>query len=186
MNNQTVRIIGGKWRGRKLHFPQLPGLRPTPDRVKETLFNWLMFDIVDRRCLDLYAGSGALGLEAYSRGAKTVVLVEQQVEAVAQLRKTLVQLEAEQEVQVVHANALSWLKSNASAAFDVIFLDPPFKAELLLPSLHALKEHGWVGADSLIYVEFAEGTQVTMLESQWHILKRKKMGAVECALIKLI
>ena len=184
MSNQTVRIIGGKWRGKKIGFPEVPGLRPTPDRVKETLFNWLMHDIADSRCLDLFAGSGSLGIEACSRGAKAVVLVEQQPKVVQTLKQTLDAFGVDAGIAVVNASALLWLKQNASAAFDVVFLDPPFQEGLLMPALKLLQEHRWLHANSLVYVEYAVETDVTEIKLCWEIVKHKKMGAVECALLK--
>ncbi len=184
MSNQTVRIIGGKWRGKKIGFPEVAGLRPTPDRVKETLFNWLMHNIADSRCLDLFAGSGSLGFEACSRGAKAVVLVEQQPKVVQALKQTLGAFGVDAGITVVNASALLWLKQNASAAFDVVFLDPPFQEGLLMPTLKLLQEHRWLHAKSLVYVEYAVGTDVAEIKMCWEVVKHKKMGAVECALLK--
>jgi 16S rRNA (guanine966-N2)-methyltransferase len=185
MNNHSVRIIGGKWRGRKITFPDASGLRPTPDRVKETLFNWLMHDILDSRCLDLFAGSGSLGLEAYSRGAKEVVLIEQQPTVFVALQKTLVGIGLEKSVALIHANALVWLKQTPLAPFDVVFLDPPFQEGLLMPALTALSDHRWVRPGGLVYAEFAAGTDMSGLQASWKIIKHKKIGKVECALLKL-
>lgn len=120
-----VRIIGGAWRGRRIEVPSVPDLRPTPDRVRETLFNWLGQSLDGAVCLDLYAGSGALGFEAASRGAARVVLVEQARAALATLRATRAALEAHQ-VEIVVADALRYLEATA-ACFDVVFLDPPFR-----------------------------------------------------------
>src|SRR5450631_2585916 len=109
----SVRIIGGSWRGRRINFPDIPGLRPTPDRVRETLFNWLQHDIAGARCLDLFAGSGALGLEALSRGAKDLVFVEQAVAAARGLQEQLTRLGAGAKGQVVEMGAVRYLRAPA-------------------------------------------------------------------------
>ena len=130
-----IRIIGGKWRGRKLNVPNAPGLRPTPDRARETLFAWLGQDIEEARCLDLFAGAGALGLEALSRGARHCTFVELRSPVVASLRAQLDALGASNQATLVRADARSWLKINAAAniaqPFDIAFLDPPFASSLL-------------------------------------------------------
>lgn len=124
-----VRIIGGRWKRTSLAVPDVPGLRPTPDRVRETLFNWLGRDLTGWHCLDLYAGSGALGLEAASRGAERVVLVERDPRAAQSLRASCVRLGATQ-VEVVETDALAWL-ARAGAPFDLVCLDPPFGSDAL-------------------------------------------------------
>ena len=116
-----VRIIGGEWRGRKLHFPNVPGLRPTPDRVRETVFNWLQFRVPGTRCLDLFAGSGALGFEALSRGAAEVVFVEQDPDAAAALRATLALLDCPRG-HVFARDAFAWLAQEPARPFDIVFL----------------------------------------------------------------
>src|SRR6202044_1338078 len=121
----SVRIIAGTWRGRRIHFPDMPALRPTPDRVRETLFNWLQHSIVDSRCLDLFAGSGALGLEALSRGAKEVVFVEQAQQAARALQAELQRLGGTPRARILEQGAARYLRGPAQP-FDVIFLDPPF------------------------------------------------------------
>lgn len=126
----AIRIIGGRWRSRILHFPDVPGLRPTPDRVRETLFNWLGQRLDGWRCLDLFAGSGALGFEAASRGAAEVVLVERDAKALAALRENVLKLDAAERVRIQPADARSYL-DGACGNFDLILLDPPFGAGLL-------------------------------------------------------
>src|SRR5580698_4144046 len=126
----SVRIIGGTWRGRRIAFPALPGLRPTPDRVRETLFNWLQHSIVDTTCLDLFAGSGALGLEALSRGAKQVIFVEQAEPAARNLREQCQRLGAGTKADLQHMGAARYLAS-PPRPFDLVFLDPPFHQDLL-------------------------------------------------------
>lgn len=152
----SVRIIGGRWRGSKLPVPDLPGLRPSSDRVRETLFNWLMPKLAGARVLDLFAGSGALGLEAISRGAAQAVLVERDSALARQLGETVARLGAGDQVRVVAADALSWLAQDAASGadatpFDLVFLDPPFAAGLWEGALRALPAH--LAADAWIYVE---------------------------------
>ena len=151
----SVRIIGGRWRGSKLPVADLPGLRPSADRVRETLFNWLQSKLPGARCLDLFAGSGALGLEAASRGAAHVVLVEHERALAAALRVSIARLEgAASSVEVIEADALSWLAQAPPAAFDIVFLDPPFAARLwdalfvALPRL--LAPETWIYLESSI------------------------------------
>ena len=144
-----VRIIGGEWRSRILTFPTEAGLRPTTDRVRETLFNWLGQTLEGKVCLDLFAGSGALGFEACSRGAKRVTLVERNPKVVAALRENAGKLGALQ-ADVVCRDALAWLRAEAGV-YDVIFLDPPFQAGLLEKLLPLLSVH--LNADGCAYVE---------------------------------
>ena len=146
-----LRVIGGRWRGRKLRFPAAEGLRPTPDRVRETLFNWLMPVIRDARCLDLFAGSGALGIEALSRGAAEVVFVERAPAVARHLRETLALLGAEGG-SVVQGEAAAFLEGPAEP-FDVVFLDPPFAEDPLPGVLRRLVAGGWLAPDARVYVE---------------------------------
>jgi 16S rRNA (guanine966-N2)-methyltransferase len=149
----SVRIIGGRWRGTRLPVPDLAGLRPTSDRVRETLFNWLQAVLPGARVLDLFAGSGALGLEAVSRGAGEAVLVERDPVQAASLRDTVRRLDAGGRVQIVQDDALRWLAGQEGAPpFDIAFLDPPFDAQLWAPALQALPqrlaESGWLYVES--------------------------------------
>jgi len=150
-----VRIIGGENRRRVLHFPDAPGLRPTPDRVRETLFNWLGQELTGMACLDVFAGSGALGFEAASRNALRVVMLESSRQAVDALKHNRELLKAER-VEIQQAEALAWLRTCAEQ-FDVIFLDPPFSSDLMeqaLPlAVNLLKPEGW------LYVEQADRIQ---------------------------
>ena len=149
LENQ-VRIIGGQWRGRKLEFPDVPGLRPTPDRVRETLFNWLAPVVPGSRCLDLFAGSGALGFEAASRGAAEVHLIERDPRIVKVLREQAQRLGAEG-LQVVQADVRQYL-GGAPQAYDVVLLDPPFGKDLLRPTLRSLAA-GWLAPGARVYLE---------------------------------
>ena len=146
-----LRIIGGRWRGRKLRFPAAEGLRPTPDRVRETLFNWLAPTIAGARCLDLFAGSGALGLEALSRGASDVEFVERAPAVAHHLRETLAVL-APAAGRVVQGDAEAYLAGPA-APFDVVFLDPPFGEDRVGGALECLVAGGWLAPGARVYVE---------------------------------
>lgn len=149
-----VRIIGGRWRSSRLDVPSLPGLRPSSDRVRETLFNWLQPGLPGARCLDLFAGTGALGLEAASRGAAQVVLVERDRMLAQSLRDACRRLGADG-VEVVQADALAWLARPPADRFDVVFLDPPFDADLWARACAAVRPHLADGA--LVHVEGPAG-----------------------------
>jgi 16S rRNA (guanine966-N2)-methyltransferase len=175
--SRVLRIIGGTWRGRKLRFPPSEAIRPTPDRVRETLFNWLAGRTAGARCLDLFAGSGALGLEALSRGAVHVTFVESDVAAVRELEARLSEWQA-QGAQVERRDALQYLHSPVVRAFDLVFLDPPFTAALLAPAAELLAMHGWLAAGALIYVECPARTGPPPLPAAWQLLKAKQAGEV--------
>lgn len=171
-----IRLIGGQWRGRKLPVLPSEGLRPTTDRVKETLFNWLMFDIRDRRCLDLFAGSGSLGFEALSRYAADVVMVEKDAAVAAQLKRNLATLPAAPGT-VVQADAEQYLQQ-AATPFDVVFLDPPFHQSLLPRVCGLLETHGWLADEALIYIEREQGLALPTLPRHWRLHKDKQAGQV--------
>jgi 16S rRNA (guanine966-N2)-methyltransferase len=175
-----VRIIGGRWRGRWLTVPAVPGLRPTPDRVRETLFNWLQPHLHGARCLDLFAGSGALAFEALSRGAAEVVAVERDGTAVAALQAAAATLQADG-LQLQRADALTFL-AGTPRPFDVIFLDPPFAADLL-PTLLARLTPGWLAAPAWIYLESAPG-QAPELPAGWEELRQRRAGDVVYRLVR--
>jgi 16S rRNA (guanine966-N2)-methyltransferase len=173
---RLLRIIGGSWRGRRLRFPARAGLRPTPDRVRETLFNWLGGRTPGARCLDLFAGSGALGLEALSRGAAHVTFVEHDAAAAQALRELLAAWGAH-DASVVQRDALTYLAGSASG-FDIAFLDPPFDAGLLSPAARLLEARGWLKPGALIYVECAARDALPPLPAGWALLKAKRAGEV--------
>lgn len=169
-----LRIIGGQWRGRRLTFVAEEGLRPTLDRYRETLFNWLMFEVEGARCLDLFAGSGALGLEALSRGARHVDFVDISAQATANIKHHLHTLQCER-ASVYQSGAEPWLKQQRAAkAYDLIFLDPPFHKDLLQPCLYLLEYGQFFHAESKIYLEAEESFQTSKLPPHWHIIKEKK------------
>lgn len=171
-----LRIIGGRWRGTRLHFPHVAAIRPTPDRVRETLFNWLAPVISGSRCLDLFAGSGALGLEALSRGAREVVFVEQDPKVVGYLRETLARLDAP-EGQVRAGDALQFLRADSSR-FDIVFLDPPFGLKLLPALCAELQARGHLAPDAFVYIESEAEAGEPVLPAGWSLHRSKYAGKV--------
>ncbi len=176
--SNQLRIIGGKWRGRKLRFPSIDGLRPTGDRIRETLFNWLAPEIQGARCLDVYAGSGALGLEALSRGAGHVSLLEKDAQAIRSLREHVQLLGAESGVELGHTDSLAFLqRGNQAEPFDVVFVDPPFSANLWQQTLDALEAGGWLADSASIYLELGVKDEV-QLPVNWVLHRDKRAGQV--------
>ncbi len=173
---RVLRIIGGSWRGRKLRFPVAALIRPTPDRVRETLFNWLGARVAGARCLDLFAGSGALGLEALSRGAAHVTFVERERGAVRELRARLSEWGA-RDARVERGDARAFLAHGAHP-FDIVFLDPPFASGLLEEAAALLEGGGWLSEAALIYVEYGAREGVPPLPAGWVALKAKRAGEV--------
>lgn len=176
MNKGQIRIIGGKWRGRKLTVPDVKDLRPTPDRVRETLFNWLMPTIAGARCLDLFAGSGVLGFEALSRGAAAVTMVDQSREVVQALEKGASILQAEN--LTIYAATVPKQLHQPEQPFDIVFLDPPYQADLLMPTSHYLEENNFLAANAYIYLEAKEIIKDNELPENWRITKCKQAGQV--------
>ena len=173
-----VRIIAGKWRSRILRFPDSASLRPTPDRVRETLFNWLGQRLDGLVCLDLFAGSGALGFEALSRGAGRVVMVESSREAARSLMANAGELQAA-EAEIVAGDALAYL-GRTTERFDVVFVDPPYASDLAARTLAALPPH--LEPDARVSVESAEALDVP---PPWRVVRRDRAGAVRYALLDL-
>ncbi|MEH6909325.1 MAG: 16S rRNA (guanine(966)-N(2))-methyltransferase RsmD [Oceanicoccus sp.] len=177
--SNQLRIIGGKWRGRKLAFPSIEGLRPTPDRVRETLFNWLAADIPAARCLDLFAGSGALGLEALSRGALHVDFVDRSPEPVKQLINNLQLLDAANG-RVQQDDAVNWLQqlqqSPITTAYDIIFLDAPFRQNLVGDCLNLLTT--CLSANGKIYLEMGREEILPATPDDWRLHREKFAGQI--------
>jgi 16S rRNA (guanine966-N2)-methyltransferase len=173
--SNRIRIIAGRWRSRVIEFPDAPGLRPTPNRVRETLFNWLRQEISGARCLDLFAGSGALGFEALSRGARQVIQVESNRSVCEALRRNGARLGAEG-LDVVEAEVLRFLQGPARP-FDLAFLDPPFGRNLVAPCSGLLETHGWLADGALVYVE-TEAALPVEVSKHWRLLKSGKAGEV--------
>lgn len=174
-----VRIISGLWRGRKLPVLSSEGLRPTGDRVKETLFNWLMPHIVDSTCLDCFAGSGSLGFEALSRQAKQVAFLELDKNVAIQLSKNLATLKCNTEqAKVINQNSLQFLNQPQNAPhFDIVFIDPPFHFGLAQQTINLLAQHQWLTPNALVYVETEKNQPITTPEN-WIVLKEKITGQV--------
>jgi 16S rRNA (guanine966-N2)-methyltransferase len=175
-----LRIIAGSWRGRKLKFPALTGLRPTPNRVRETLFNWVQASVQGSRCLDLFAGSGALGLEALSRGAGSVTFIDNATQAVRQLRDNLQLLKADN-AEVQTAAAMDWLQRHElgpTPGYDLVFLDPPFHCDLLPQACELLESRNLLASQALIYIESESQLGTPQLPDNWRQLRSKTAGKV--------
>ena len=171
-----IRIIGGQWRGRKLPVTDSPGLRPTTDRVRETLFNWLAPYMVDARCLDCFAGSGALGLESLSRYAASATLLEMERPVAQQLQKNLAMLKAANG-KVVNTNTLNYLNQTGTP-HDIVFIDPPFRKGLLDETLNLLEKNGWLADEALIYVESEVENGMPPVPASWQLHREKVAGQV--------
>ncbi len=172
-----LRIIGGDWRSRQISFDESEGLRPTPARVRETLFNWLQPDIIGSLCLDLYAGSGALGFEAASRGAKRVIQVEQNPAVCWQLNANREILKATQ-IKLVKSDVFRFLAGN-SEAFDLVFIDPPFNRNQAIQTCQWLEDKDWLAANAKIYLEVEHKLSLDGLPANWQLLKSKNAGEVD-------
>ncbi|MEO1878519.1 MAG: 16S rRNA (guanine(966)-N(2))-methyltransferase RsmD [Methylococcales bacterium] len=171
-----LRIIAGEWRSRQLVFTDFPGLRPTPARIRETLFNWLQQDLIGSQCLDLFAGSGALGFEAASRGADSVVMVEKNANACRLIKQNTDKLSARQ-IKIISSDVFKFLAGDASP-FNLVFLDPPFTKGLAQQSCHWLEDKGWLAAQAKIYVEVEKQLDLNDMPENWHCLKNKQAGQV--------
>ncbi|MFV1972660.1 MAG: 16S rRNA (guanine(966)-N(2))-methyltransferase RsmD [Thiohalobacterales bacterium] len=176
-----LRLIAGIWRGRKLPFAPVPGLRPTPDRVRETLFNWLSPVIRGAHCLDLFAGSGALGFEAASRGAAEVILVDNHAEVIDSLQQQIEALGAQQ-VSAVQAEYSRYLGGQAQS-MDIVFLDPPYREDLLPGCIGQLESAGWLADEAWIYLETAHDIKPE-LPANWETHRSKSAGQVSVHLIR--
>ena len=175
-NTNSLRIIGGLWRGRKLSFPSIDGLRPTSDRIRETVFNWLAPIITESRCLDLFAGSGALGFEAASRGAASVVMVEADARAYQQLKQHQ-QLLTAQQCELYLAQAQTVL-AQLTGQFDVVFIDPPYQAQLWTNIAQQLTRQQLLRHEARIYLEYPRQQGMPALPESWVLLREKRAGDV--------
>lgn len=172
-----IRIIAGKWRGRKIAVPEQAGLRPTPDRVRETVFNWLMNDIHGAHCLDAFAGTGALGFEALSRGAASVTMVDSVSANTAALEAVASQLQADG-AAIYRATLPEGLRPSKQP-FDIVFLDPPFDQPVLLTVMCThLEEGGFLATNATIYLEARQEIKDNDLPENWTLIKTKKAGQV--------
>ncbi len=184
--SNSVRIIAGEYRSRKLEFPSLEGLRPTTDRIRETLFNWLQDTIQSQHCLDLFAGSGALGFEALSRGASRVDFVEKNSDAANAIRTNIERLKTERG-RVYCTDALEWLAQSGQedARYGLVFLDPPFKDKLLAKAIAALESSAILRDGCLVYVEENLQADAVDFPAAWVQLKSKKAGSVRYGLYEV-
>ena len=176
-----LRIIGGEWRSRRFAFPEGPGLRPTPDRVRETLFNWLAPYVAGARILECFAGSGAVFLEALSRGASAGLALDLNGAAVAALRGHLQTLQCDRG-QVQQQDSLRYLSEQSATPFDLVFLDPPFQQNLLQPTCELLEQRGWLAAGAWIYTESEHAPSSLGLPGNWRLHREKHAGQVHYAL----
>jgi len=172
-----IRIIGGRWRSRKLPVHDVEGLRPTTDRVKETVFNWLAPYVDGAHCLDLFAGSGGLSFEALSRYAEFALLLEKDKTAARQLSDNLAALQCDNG-QVKNTDSLTFLNATASQQFSLVFIDPPFRKDLLEQSCQLLEQQGWLSENAVIYLEMESELSQVKLPANWQCLKEKNAGQV--------
>jgi len=175
-----LRIIGGDWRGRKIEFFAVDGLRPTPDRVRETLFNWIQSSVPGAQCLDLFSGSGALGLEALSRGAGSMTFIDLNPTTSRKLKDNIQLLKC-QKAEVIQANVLEWLqsrKTDCEQRYDLVFLDPPFRQDLIEPCCELLETHNLLSENALIYVESESELSHPNVPAHWHEHRQKTAGQV--------
>ncbi len=177
----SIRIIGGEWRSRKLTVPDAQGLRPTPDRVRETLFNWLAPTIQGARVLDAFTGSGALFLEALSRGASTGVAIDANTNAVNNLRRNLAVLQCD-DAEVLRVDSLQYLSNKTEQGFDIVLLDPPFHQDLLLSACQLLEDNNWLNKGAWIYTESEQAPSSLVVPSTWRLHREKHTGQVHYAL----
>ncbi len=179
-----LRIVAGNWRSRLLDIADVDGLRPTGERIRETLFNWLASTIEGAHCLDLFAGTGALGLEALSRGASDVVFVEQSAVAARQLRANIEILDA-RGASVLQQDALDFLRSKPGRRFDIVFVDPPFALDALEETCRLLAETGQLADDAVVYIEDDRSRDEPDLPAGWQVQKNKTTGNVRYMLARV-
>lgn len=179
-----LRIIGGRWRGRRLTFQAAPGLRPTTDRVRETLFNWLMVDIVGARCADLFCGSGALGLEALSRGAGHCDFVDREAAAIRQLNLHLKELGASDQA-ALHPGSAEHFLAQAIQPWDIVFIDPPFDQGLVQPACDLLATRDLLAPGACVYVETGREESPPDVPAHWQLHREKTAGGVVSRLYRL-
>jgi len=178
-----LRIIGGKYRHRKIKFCISPGLRPTANRTRETLFNWIHVDVANARVLDLFAGSGALGFEAISRGAREVVMVENQKKVSQYLNVNIRELNASG-IKVVNQDVVSYLHRNNNQKYDFIFLDPPFNQGLIKTCCQLIDQHGWIAPNTLVYLEMENKLDPVPIPNSWRTIRSNSTSEVKFYLIQ--
>ena len=184
-NRGKVRITSGEWKNRNLEVPDIDGLRPTSERVRETLFNWLMPSIHKSVCLDLFAGSGSLGFEALSRGARHCTFVEKSKLAFRQIKTTRTSLNAVNS-EVHNCDAIDFLSSVHNHNFNLVFLDPPFSDDYLISSIESIHEYQLVSRGGYIYIEFNKNNDLFDLPDNWSVIRKKIYGNVCFILIEVV
>lgn len=181
--SKGIRIIAGQWRGRRLQVPDIPGLRPSGDRLRETLFSWLQMELVGARCLDLFAGTGALGFEAASRGASTVLMLEKHSLAVSQLEENVSKLKAEN-INILQTDSMAWLAQPQAQPFDIIFLDPPFSENWQQTSLQKILAGKLLAVGGMIYVESPVASTSPQVVAGLRKIKHKRVAQVRMQLFE--
>lgn len=185
MKNQTLRIISGKWKSRKINFSgSTEQLRPTSDRTKENLFNWIQYEIQNSRCLDLFSGSGNLGIESLSRGANSCTFIEKDKRAYQKIKKNLDILEANN-VSVYNIDAFNYIKKN-KMTYDFIFLDPPFGKNIISKILNQLQLNKIISVRTKVYIEVEKNFNIEPIKKNWKIIKYKTTSEVQYALLSII
>ena len=172
-----LRIVAGKWRSRLLPITDVEGLRPTPERIRETLFNWLAGEIEGSHCLDPFAGTGALAFEALSRGAASATLIDKSARVVETLNSSAALLESD-DIQILCADALSFMRQKASRRYDIVFLDPPFAEDIVEECCRLLQSNGWLTDGAVVYIEQQKSRPLPELPRGWTINKDNKAGNV--------
>ena len=189
MKPNSVRIISGQWRGRKLPILDRFQCRPTPDRVRETLFNWLMPHLADSRVLDLFAGTGVLGLECLSRGADSITLVDQDKKIIDQLHRNIQNLSIpSKQAQIIHQDAMNFLSNpppDRPTTFDLVFLDPPYASSLLNAVIPILNSNPWLSPNAFVYVESHRDTDFET-PTNWRAYREKTAGQVAYRLYQIV
>lgn len=182
--SKTLRIIGGKYRGRKVTFPEINGVRPTPNRIRETLFNWLTPYLPGARCLEPFAGSGILSMEALSRGAESVMIIDQSPQVIEHIRGQIANFTLAASDYTLHlGDALAWVKTQTiSAPYNIVFLDPPFSQQLAVSYCHQLSEFHLLAQETLIYIESDEPISEQSLPENWAVKRQKKAASVHYCL----
>ena len=180
----NIRITGGKLKGKKISFDFKSSLRPTSSKLREVLFNWLQFEIQDYQCLDLFAGTGALGIEAISRGAEKTVFIESNKKNYIALKKSISELNLNTQSMVLFKNGIVWIKENDLSVFDLIFLDPPFDNNYETKVLEILCKNKDLKSSCKIYIEFSKFSEIK-LSNSFEILKEKAIGDVKALLVKI-
>jgi len=177
--SNSIRLIAGQWRGRRLPVQDSTGLRPTTDRVRETLFNWLMHQVHGSQCLDLFAGTGALGLESLSRGAAYVQFVEANRSVAQMLNQNIELLQANRETtkaEVANQDALLFLDKTPGRQYDLVFLDPPFESELLEPAINLLHQYQWLSNRASVYIEQGGKQPPSVVPKSWTLYRQGRAG----------